>query len=276
MTYVGDYIYLFDASSESYAGKFNILDSNLNVVTTKYTNFNYLLNDNETVSYLKMKSVDYNPTNHILMIANGQSPVLTGNSYLFLFYDALDWRTTSNVTINFSNCGEYKKINLSALGDRVYCFWKTYENTNEIYVTTNNLEEIYLIELGKGSNNLGMGSYESTSSDKFNGSYRIVEGFKQINKNIPSINAHGGQVYKGELYLASNNEYECVIYKAILEDNGSLKFEKLDINDYESGKLKYSYLDGMLIKDGHIIADPLKINEVYNTGTNKVLLDIEI
>ena len=276
MTYVGDYIYLFDAPSQQYAGKFNILNSDLTINRTKYTNFNYLLRDGTTTSYLRMKSVDYNPSNHILAIANGQAPVLTGDSYLFLFYNSEDWRSSDNLTINFSNCGEYKKIDLSVLGDKVYCFWKTYKDTNEMYVTINNLEKIYLIELGKGTNNLGLGTYESTTSDKYNGSFRIVECFKQLNNNIPSINAHGGQVYNGELYLASNNEYECVIYKAILGDDSSLNFEKLDINEYENGILKYSYFDGMLIKDGEIIADPLKVNEVYNTGSNKVLIKINI
>lgn len=276
MTYVGDYIYLFDAPTSQYAGKFNILNSNLTIDRTKYTNFNYLLRDGETRSYLRMKSVDFNPSNNILLVANGQVPVLDNDSYLFVFYDSLDWRLSENVTIDFSNCGDYKKIDLSVLGNRVYCFWKTYEYTNEIYVTIDNLEKIYLIELGKGTNNLGLGDYEATTSDKYNGSFRIVECFKQINPNIPSINAHGGQVYNGDLYLASNNEFESVIYKSILGDDGSLQFEKLDLNNYENGINKYSYFDGMLIKDGTIIADPLHINEIYNTGTNKVLLKINI
>lgn len=276
MTYVGAFIYLFDAPSSGYDGKFNILNSDLTINRTKYTNFNYLLRDGETRSYLRMKSVDFNPTNEILMVANGQLPLLPNDSYIFMFYDAKSWKNSNIYNYTFENCGEYKQIDVSALGDRVYAFWKTYEETDEIYVTINNLEKIYLIELGKGTKNLGMGVYESASAGRYNGSYRIVEQWTQLNANIPDINAHGGQVYNGELYLASNNEFECVIYKAILGDDGSLKFEKLDLNEYKDGVRRYEYIDGMLIKDGVIICDPLKINEVYHTDTNKVLLKVKL
>lgn len=276
MTYVGDFIYLFDAPSASYDGKFNILNSNLTINRTKYTNFNYLLRDGTTRSYLRMKSVDYNPTNEILMVGNGQVPVLTGDSYIFMFYDAEAWKNSNIYNYTFENCGEYKQIDVSALGDRVYSFWKTYEATDEIYVTINNLEKIYLLELGKGANDFGHGVYEPATETHYNGTWRIVESWSQQNANIPDINAHGGQVYKGELYLASNNEYECVVYKAILGDDGSLKFEKIDLNEYSNKKLKYSYIDGLLIKDGKMVVDPLKISEVYHTNTNKVLLTIDI
>lgn len=276
MTWIEDKLLIFDAPSSNYNGKLSILNSDLTAYKTKYTNFNYLLKDGTTRNYLRMKSVDFNPTSNILIVSNGQVPVLTGNSKLFVFYDATDWIDSSTYDITFENCGRYKDVDISELGDRAYCFWKNYGETNEIYVTVDNLEKIYLIELGKGANNLGKGSFESTSSDLYNGSYRIVKCWKQLNNNPINLNAHGGQVYNGELYLASNNEEECTIYKCIFGCNGELRFEKLELDCFENGTSKYSYIDGMCVKNSEIYADPLHINGSYNTGTNKVLLKIKI
>ncbi len=280
-TFVGDNIWVFNRNlgpDDADAGIFKVYDSNFNETHSGNTSFWFNKKGGGTAN-VEMKSVDYNNNNNVLMVGNGSARYVPGDSFIYLFYDIQSWLTKGE-TITFDNCGEYKELDVSELGDKVYGFWgaETPEN-DQIFVNCDLFKNIYLIQLGKGTNNLGKGVFVSESSkDKYNGSYRILNHWQQKNLETGEDGQHGGQFYNGKLYLINNNKNTNEIYRCVLKNNGELKFDILQLAHFNNdGSMKYGYCDGLCIKDGYAYASPLNMDGSYNYDTSKkVVLKIKI
>ncbi len=250
-TFISDKIVSFNKPSDGYA---HVLDaSTLQMEKRIQINFTEPHSQKE----LEMKSCDYRYSK--LLVGNGraikygETSYLEQGSKLYVFYEADAWLdTTGKITLD--NCGLYDVIDISELGYKVYGFWGQFDDC--VFVSCNLFNDVYLIQLGKGSTNLGRGVYTEAEDSRYNGSYTIIKNWHQDGK-LGEWAAHGGQYYKGNLYLATNNSSLCTVYKCNLKFDGTLFFDLLDFNIIDSGDLKYKYIDGLCIKDNILYAQPL-------------------
>lgn len=211
---------------------------------------------------LEMKSCDYKYNK--LLVGNGRAIKYDETSYteqganLYVFYNAPSWVERTD-TITFENCGDYDVIDISSLGYKVYGFWGQFDDC--VFVSCNLFDDVYLIQLGKGSTNFGEGNFASVDTNRYNGSFKILGHWHQ-NGGIGENSAHGGQFYKGNLYIAENDYDNATIYKCILKKDGTLKFDALRFDNVmtsDGNYRAYSYIDGVCIKDGKLYAQPLRI-----------------
>lgn len=276
-TIVGNYVYSFSASTQDYAGKFNVYNKNdLTLYANRWATFAYE-NKDTTTSYLAMKSVDYNLGNNCLAVGNGAQNYKDTDSYIFLFYEADTWKDKTSV-ITFDNCGAYTKIDVSELGHKSYGYWKDPINaTDQMYISINLFEDLYLIQLGKGDNDLGMGVYSEATSDKFNGSFKVLKHWKQKYYATFGSADHGGQAYKNNLYICNNETDKAQIYKVILNSDDTFQFETIDFSTpTQSGGLGYTMPDGMFIQNDTIYTAPIYNNQSEVQNNNRVILKIGI
>ena len=267
-TFIGEELVSFNKPSDGNANYIDI--GNWTRVKTKTISFTEPATNRE----LEMKSCDYKYGK--LLIGNGRAIKYEETDYteqgarLYVFHEAEDWRDSADSQITLSNCGKYDIIDIAELGYKVYGFWG--QTDNQVFVSCNLFNDIYLIQLGTGSEDLGHGTFVSATSDRYNGSFAILNHWHQDNA-LGEWSAHGGQYYRGCLYLATNNLDECRIYRCILENNGNLRFELLDFNVIQTnGKLYYRYIDGMCIKDNKIYAQPLTVGTSNATNYNDMIV----
>lgn len=276
VTVVGSQIWAFNRPNETPSLKtYTLANDTFTLVTSKNVSLYETINGSSKM--IEMKSVDYNNDIDCLLVGNGCSTYVSGQSHLYLFYEADTW-ADNQTEITFSNCGAYTMVDVSALGDKSYAFWAS-ENpdNNLIYVSINMFKDIYLVQLGKGTENLGSGTYASADSDKFNGSYRVLKHWEQADFVTGEYGNHGGQAYNGRLYIVNNDSTKNEIYEFILNDDETLQMNVIDCASYMTGqKLRYRYMDGMFALDGYLYASPLYVDGVYHSGSNKVVLKIEI
>ena len=225
---------------------------------------------------LEMKSIDYKFDK--LIVGNGRAIKYDETSYeeqgakLYIFHDAKNWLDLDTTTeINFDTCGIYDTIDISQLGYKVYGFWGSYEDC--VFVSCNLFNDIYLIQLGKGIDEFENGVMSAnTDSERYNGTFKILNHW-QMNGELDPNSAHGGQFYKGNLYIAPNTLDDCKVYKYSLLNNGKIK---LDILNFEiknsSNKPKYHYIDGLCIKDNILYAQPLCCDGSYSTVYNTLIV----
>ena len=215
---------------------------------------------------LEMKSTDYKFGK--LIVGNGRTIKSDESSYtdqgarLYVFYDAASWRDDPAAEITFDNCGAYDVIDISGLGYKVYGFWGGAADT--VFVSCNLFNDVYLIQLGAGTNNLGAGTYSAAEDSRYNGSYKVI-GHWTNTHNYGNFAAHGGQYYNGSLYLATNDTSKCTVYRCDLKDDGTMDFEELNFEAYipsSPNTLMYRDIDGMCIKDGTLYAQPLTVGAV--------------
>ena len=225
---------------------------------------------------LEMKSTDYKFGK--LIVGNGRAIKSDESSYtdqgarLYVFYDAASWRDDPAAEITFANCGTYDVIDISGLGYKVYGFWGGAADT--VFVSCNLFNDVYLIQLGAGTNNLGTGTYSAAEACRYNGSYKVIGHWKNTN-NYGEFAAHGGQYYNGSLYLATNDTSKCTVYRCDLKDDGTMDFEELNFEAYipsSPNTLMYRYIDGMCIKDGTLYAQPLTVGTVNITNSTIMLI----
>lgn len=225
---------------------------------------------------LEMKSTDYKFGK--LLVGNGRTIKSDESSYtdqgarLYVFYDAASWRDDPAAEITFDNCGTYDVIDISGLGYKVYGFWGGAADT--VFVSCNLFNDIYLIQLGAGTNNLGTGAYSAAEDSRYNGSYKVIGHWTNTN-NYGEFAAHGGQYYNGSLYLATNDTSKCTVYRCVLKDDGTMDFDALNFEAYipsVPNTLMYRYIDGMCIKDGILYAQPLTVGTVNITNSTIMLV----
>lgn len=228
---------------------------------------------------LEWKSVDYKYDK--LLVGNGRAIKYDEQDYteqgarLYVFYDAPDWRNSTEAEINFTNCGDYDVLDMSSLGYKMYGFWGGREDT--VYVSCNLFNDVYLIQLGAGTDNLGSGTYTAAAAGRYNGSYKVLGHWHQ-DGGLGTFAAHGGQFYDGDLYIATNDTTKCSVYRCAFESDGGLRFDELQFakNDTANpNRLYYRYIDGMCIKDGKLYAQPLDDPTTYENGTTMLIAQIE-
>lgn len=225
---------------------------------------------------LEMKSTDYKFGK--LLVGNGRTIKSDESSYadqgarLYVFYDAASWRDDPAAEITFDNCGTYDVIDISGLGYKVYGFWGGAADT--VFVSCNLFNDVYLIQLGAGTNNLGTGTYSAAEDSRYNGSYKVI-GHWTNTHNYGEFAAHGGQYYNGSLYLATNDTSKCTVYRCDLKDDGTMDFDALNFEAYipsAPNTLMYRYIDGMCIKDGTLYAQPLNVGTVNSSNGTTMLI----
>lgn len=273
-TFVGSDIWAFDQPADG--GAIKVYNTSLVLQDSMTHNFQYTRKDG-TTGPLKFKSADYNPENEVLLVGNGSGPTET-EGLLFVFYAINTWPSI-NSTITFSNCGDYKKIDVTELGsDRIYGFWAgTGEQNDQILVTVSNFTDIYLLRLGKGTNNLGKGTYSSADSGKYNGSWAVLKHWTQQQMPDVPFAPHGGQVYKGQLILADNDADTCKFYRVHLTDDGWIRLDTYDLAHYaDTGSgIPRQALDGLCVKDDVVYTSPLRVNGNYDY-LQKVVFKVQI
>lgn len=225
---------------------------------------------------LQMKSVDYK--NGKLLVGNGRSAYDPDFGRLYVFYEADAWKTaeigTTENPLTFENCGEYKEIDVTSLGGKIYGFWGDGPNNDMVYVSCNLFNDIYRIQLGRGSQQWDNGTFTAdTPTDKFNGSWQIINHWHQDGARGQN-SAHGGQFYNGHLYLADNHGRLAWVHKCILRDNGKLEFQPIYLDALAiDGTDLYGNLDGLCIHDGTMYVQPLKH---HTSVSGNVFLTIKV
>lgn len=260
----GDFLsFGYDDPSQGGSARY-INPSTWELILRIYHNF-----QESTGKALQFKSVDYKFGK--MLVGNGRAIASDESSYtdqganIYVFYEPGTWKNASfdaSHRLGFSNCGEYKKIDVSSLGYKVYAFWS--QRDDSIFVSCNLFNDIYLIKLGKGANNMGNGTYEEADAGKYNGSFLIVGHWHQDGA-MGELAGHGGQLYGDSLYIAVNDTKCCKILRCVLCASGDLKFDVMMLNEYSetatslsaTHSYKYEYIDGLAIKDGELFAQPL-------------------
>ncbi len=240
----------------------------INPTTWTVTKENRVNFTEDTGRELENKSVDYKFGK--LIIGNGRAIKYDETSYLeqgaklYIFHEANDWRNIDTDTeITFNNCGEYDIIDISELGFKVYGFWGGADDL--VFVSCNLFNDIVLIQLGKGTNNLGRGIFVSNEdSTRYNGSFKIIRKWHQDGA-LEEFSGHGGQFYNGHLYIATNDSNTCTVYKCNLNGNNKLTFDAINLFAYDyDGKLICKYIDGICIKNDIMYAQPLQNGNTYS------------
>ena len=242
---------------------------------------------NETSNSLQFKSVDWHLHKNLLLIGNGQQSYSVNDSYCYIFYEAEGWETQSG-TITFENCGEYKRIDFSALGAKCYGYWGSDAEADTMYVSVNLFRDIYLVQLGKGSHDLsqltdGGGEFESGLTDesnshdsKYNGTWVVKKHWHQEEYDIlPGKTVrqsdHGGQFYGGCLYLGDNRTDMALVYRITFHDDGTMTWKRIRFTFPAiggTGEISGYYVDGVCLRDGKLYAnilgrDVVAIAELY-------------
>ncbi len=233
----------------------------------------------------QLKSIDYKFGK--LLIGSGRAKMNEATyeeqgSYIIIFNDVANWKeiatdnygTAPQITLGNENCGTYKKINFDiSLGVKSYAFWAQRDDT--IYLNTNFFRDIYLIRLGKGTHNLGSGTFESVDNELlYNGSYKVINHWHQDEdwqQGSEPLAAHGGEYKNGHLYLAVNKTDSCVVLKCILGYDGTLKFDEIHLDEYIVGnntQYQYRYIDGLCFDSaGKMYCQPLNVGTLSSTNT---------
>ena len=255
-------------------GNGGIYYTDLATMSTPLVKYHNFVEGNGAI--LEMKSVDYKYDK--LLVGNGKASYDPEYGRLYVFYEADAWKaseigTTSN-RITFETCGEYKEIDVTSLGGKTYGFWG---NGNDIvFVTANLFNDIYRIQLARGSTQWDGGTFaENTASDKYNGTWQILNHWHQDGA-LGAQSPHGGQYYKGHLYLADNHGSKNTIYRCIFRDNGALEFQPLNLDRRAvDGTMLYWNPDGVCIHDGKMYVQPLQHHSsVY--GAVDLVFDIPV
>lgn len=204
---------------------------------------------------------DYNSTLDALIVGNGTgTPQYTDNS-LRIYYNVSSWSTLPNLSTSTTQYIDVDLNGLNATGNndaKVQATWgeTNWGNNNIVYITTNDGRTFRKLILGKGTNNLGSGTFApGKASTEFNGTYKILNVWNQFDG--------GGNVqdtiyYKGAIYNNSKrslDEKQLILWKQKLLDNGFIEKVKIVIPVYDETTGNPAVVDtgeGITIKDGKI------------------------
>lgn len=218
---------------------------------------------NNSENGLQFKSVDWHLGKNLLLVGNGQQAYSANDSYCYIFYEAESWEAmdTTSTPISFANCGDFTKIDFTSLGYKCYGYWGGDGNADTIFVSVNQFKDLYLVQLGKGSNDFtqktnGGGTFESNAdASKFNGSWVVLYHWSQTEYTNQSD--HGGQFYGGHLYLGDNG-VDSRIFRVTFHDDGTMTWKKLRLRRRTAtGEFASGAVDGVCLRDGKLYANIL-------------------
>ena len=167
-----------------------------------YTKFEETNSTNGESYYFRLVTCDYNNDIDALIMGNSTNTGREEGMYGYIFYDVADWfdRNDSRNPVNLETCGRYTKLDFFSEGlfpnqATAKIIWGEIPDT--IYLTTSNLQYCHKILLGKGSNRLPNGTYDSDTSKKYNGTYKVIKTYEQP---VPEVGNKDIHFYDGALY----------------------------------------------------------------------------
>lgn len=161
---------------------------------------------NQTPTYNKTYShkfshcntVDYNQDNDCLIFGDGGgTDTGTGKLYVIPNASSIFLNAEDNHVFTFANTPHIEYDCGSSFGGKLQAVWgeKNGYVHDIIYVITNNNQDVRRIILGRGSNELENGVYNSQAGmNEFNGTYKVLTSYHQ--DSISMVN-QGTQFYKG-------------------------------------------------------------------------------
>lgn len=212
-------------------------------------------------------SVDYNSKNDYLLSSNAGGSSNTNAQKIYLIKNA---SSVEYFNINGNNATVIDISSDGNFGKQANCFWgdDNFGRNDLIYVLSNyevgnmssflqnnacdysgetSVRFIHLLQLGKGTNDLGNGDYSAVSANDFNGSYKILKSWTYDFVYNDGIN--DGQYYKGSIYLNTVAYPSVRIVK--LSFDGSSVIKKIIQKEYydASGTNIASEGEGLCISD---------------------------
>lgn len=237
--------------------------------------FEYTLDfENKTATRTKMfyhywghcNSVDYCAETDTLFLAyeyNG--PTLDPDDYVAgIFY------VIPGISTIFDNANSGDTLaNLSSIAIEYDCQaldWGTFLNgcwgynnygaNDFVIINTNRCKNFRVVQLGKGTNNLGLGNYSAADADEFNGSFAVIKSFVlDIDPPAGYVN-QGADFYNGMLYLGMGHLHD-LYWLVELKGDGSahvVNERYMPITD-GSGTLQSGSTEGVCITTTLMIAN---------------------
>lgn len=228
------------------------------VGTRADTNYNGKIN-------LRLVCADYNENTECLMLGSGTADGSDADNLEgYIFYDAKNWKNY-NEPITFNNT-PYTLLDFHTenLFEGEYCaklIWGEVPDT--CYLTTSNLQYCHKLLLGTGTNQLSHGTYNYNESKRYNGTYEIIQTFKQETTEVGNKDIH---YYKGHLYYPVKyvkGGYR--IYKTGLKHDGSMCHEMMiyDPIDQNGSHAITGSPEGIVIYNNQIICSHATYPKFY-------------
>lgn len=160
-------------------------------------------------------------------------------------------------------------------GDKLNVCWG-YDNNGRhdvVILITNDNKKIRFVQLGKGTNNLGLGNYSSALPESFNGSFKVLTEYDlDDGTNHPDArNCNQGSQYKdGKLYIAVGHEPHRH-WEITFQPNGKCSYvEVYEPLFDETGTQQNGATEGICVTDNYLIT-----NETNNKSGTKNILAIK-
>jgi hypothetical protein len=235
------------------------------------TNNSFTLISTATHNIGHCNTVDYNATTDSLIIGNG-SKDYTLLPKVWIFPNATSWKGMTN--IDWNTIPKYE-IDFTSVFTEGKCqaVWgeNNFGGNDIIYLILNDNKHMAKILLGKGSNNLGNGTFNSSAtSTDFNGTFKVIDEWFQFD---------GGGVnqdtfyYNGAIYANTNGTGSIkglLMYKHKLCANGTIKKAAIRFPMYDSTGTLVGYNgEGLAFYNNKIYAN-------FDTSTNYTLIWFDI
>ena len=224
ITKINNKLLLFKESKDDHSdyAELKLLDiNNLSVLKTIKHNLGHV------------NSIDYNVKNDCLIIGNNTGAGQEIPPAIYIIYnastlieqDTIDFNTIEKTIINLHDGDNYLG-NYGTLSRPNVCWG---ENNNIAYLLMNDNGVCYKLFLGEGTNNLNTtktdltwGVYEEASTEKYNGTCKILGTY--YNSNQFGVN-QGIAYYKGNIYTSSSHS-DLLVSVYSLNNKGYMKLEK--------------------------------------------------
>ena len=201
-----------------------------------------------------VNTCDYCKETDCLIVGN-----LPGNSTypaaLYIFYNISSWMSLD--TLNFSSVEKTIVDMRGAFPEAVAaaCSWgeSNFAYHNIAYVSFNYDKQFTKIVLGMGENHLDNGTYIAADTNKFNGTYNILQtsNFEPMGSGDEVI--QGATFYKGQMLTANGDEWTARASLWQFDINGNIQRELLEFPIYNANGRKNSqyktYTEGIAVDE---------------------------
>lgn len=205
-------------------------------------------------------TTDYNPNNDKLLTVYGWDNPPGPTSFRIL-HDVSTWKNkpSGSPVVDAADSSQYDEIVLTGLGEGPQAMWGERNNgqDNIVYVVTDANVRIRQLLLGKGTNNLGSGTFVTgKTSDKYNGTYKIIGDWTQIHG---SGRIQDGFFYNGCVYAAMDSgadswgQLGVIVHKFELMSDGRIRKVKIHSPVYDTnGNVSAAFSGGCTLYNGKI------------------------
>lgn len=184
-------------------------------------------------------SVDYNSDLDCIVAGNGTGTGQYTDNKAIIYYDISTWTTLTELTTSTVKYIDIDLNGLNATGNndfKVQACWgdNNFGENNIIYIVTNDGRNIRKLMLGKGTNNLGSGTFNTVAITDFNGTYKILNEWSQTDGggHVQDIYYYNGAIYNNS--KDSITESGLIIWKHELCLNGVINKRKIFIPVYDN------------------------------------------